>query len=147
MSRPGRRFAAYAALFLVPWSLVDAGGVLTFVFPFGLLNFDPLYVSDVVSFATVNTEYLPRYLLSWPIGVGLYALAILSLLSGLVFDREDRRVTAGLVVLAGLTQLSMVYGFVRSPGATAMPLGAVLCWAVVWWFDWPAIRETLTVPG
>jgi hypothetical protein len=26
----------------------------------------------------------------------------------------------------------------------AVPLGTVACWALVWWFDWPALRAALT---
>ena len=60
---------------------------------------------------------------------------VASAVVGVVLDREDRRVTAGLLVLAGLTQLSLAYGFSRQPGRFAVPLGTVLCLAVVWWFD------------
>jgi len=143
---PRRRVLAYAALFFVPWSLVFVDGRVTFVFPFGLVNFDPLYVADVVSYVTVNTGALPRFLLGWPIGVGLYVLALASAVSGLAFDREDRRVTAALIALAGLTQVSLALGLSRWLDTTAVPVGAALCWAAVWWFDWPTLRESLTVP-
>jgi uncharacterized protein (TIGR04206 family) len=138
-----RRVVAYAALFLLPWSLVFVDSQLTLVFPFGLVNFGPLYLVDVVSYATVNTDALPRFLLGWPIGVGLYVLALASAVSGLVFDREDRRVTALLIVVAGLTQVSLALGLSRWLGTTAVPVGAALCWAAVWWFDWPAVRTSL----
>ncbi|WP_159901907.1 TIGR04206 family protein [Salinirussus salinus] len=145
MDREHRRLLVYAALFLVPWSVVNARGVVTFVFPFGLLNFAPLELTDVVSFATVYTERLPEFLLGWPVGVGLYVAGLASVLSGLLFDREDPRVTAGLFAFAGVTQVTLALGFSRRVGTTAVPVGAALLWLAVWWYDWPAIRRTLSV--
>ncbi|MEF8887721.1 MAG: TIGR04206 family protein [Haloarculaceae archaeon] len=142
-----RRLLVYAACFLVPWSVVNARGVVTLVFPFGLLNFAPLELTDVVSFATVYSRGLPDFLLGWPVGVGLYLAGLASVLSGLAFDREDPRLTAGLFVFAGVTQVTLVLGFSRRAGTTAVPVGAVLLWFAVWWFDWPAIRRTLSVEG
>ncbi|ACV48060.1 MULTISPECIES: hypothetical protein [Halomicrobium] len=57
-----------------------------------------------------------------------------------MLGREDRRVTDGLLLLAGLTQLSLAHGFARQPGRFAIPLGTVFCVAVVWWFDWSTVR-------
>ena len=147
MDRTHRRLLVYAALFVVPWSVVNARGVVTLVFPFGLLNFGPLQVTDVVSYATVYTQRLPEFLLGWPVGVGLYLAGLASVLSGLLFGREDPRFTAGLFVFAGVTQITLVLGFSRRVGTTAVPVGAVLLWLAVWWFDWPAIRATLSIEG
>jgi uncharacterized protein (TIGR04206 family) len=138
-----RRLLAILALLVLPWSFVDAGGQVTLVFPFGFLNFGPLELEDIVSYVTVDTLGLPWFLLSWPIGVGIYLLAVASALSGLVFGREDRRVTALLLVVAGLTQVSMAQGFSRRLGTYAIPVGTVLCLAVVWWYDWPTLRDSL----
>ncbi len=138
-----RRLLAILALLVVPWSFVDAGGSVTLVFPFGFLNFGPLQLEDVVSYLTVDTYGLPQFLLAWPVGVGLYVLAVLSALSGTVLGREDRRVTALLLVFVALTQLRMVLGFSRRFDTVAVPVGAVCCLAVVWWFDWPVIRDSL----
>ena len=141
---PGhRRLVAILALFVVPWSFVDAGGLVTLVFPFGFVNVDPLHLEDIVSFVTVDTNGLPQFLLAWPVGVSIYLLAVASALSGVAFGREDRRVTALLLVLVGLTQLRMALGFSARLDTYAVPLGTVFCLAVVWWFDWPAIRESL----
>jgi uncharacterized protein (TIGR04206 family) len=141
-----RRLCAVLGLGIVPWSFVDAGGVVTVVFSFGFLNVDPLQLEDIVSFVTVDTVGLPQFLLAWPVGVGIYGLAVGSVLSGTVFGREDRRVTALLLVVVGLTQLRMALGFSGRLDTYAVPVGTVLCLAVVWWFDWPAIRESVR-PG
>ena len=66
-----RRLCAVLGLGVVPWSFVDAGGVVTVVFSFGFLNFDPLQLEDIVSFVTVDTVGLPQFLLAWPVGVGI----------------------------------------------------------------------------
>lgn len=145
MDRKHRRLLVYGLLFLVPWSVVNARGVVTFVFPFGLLNFGPLQLTDVVSFATVYSRRLPDFLLGWPVGVGLYVAGLVSVLSGLLAGREDPRVTAGLFAFAGATQATLVLGFARRTGTTAVPVGAALLWLAVWWFDWPAVRRTLAV--
>jgi uncharacterized protein (TIGR04206 family) len=140
-----RRLAAVAALGVFPWSLVFAGDELTLVFAFGLVDPVPLYLTDVVTYTFVYTRGLPEFLFAWPVGVGLYLTALGSAVSGRLFGREDRRVTAVLLVLVGLTQASFAWGLSGRIGAFAVPTGTVLCWVVVWWFDWPALRASLTV--
>jgi uncharacterized protein (TIGR04206 family) len=138
-----RRLLAILALFVVPWSFVDAGGRVTIVFPFGFVNFAPLSLEDIVSFVTVDTIGLPQFLLAWPVGVGIYLLAVASAVSGVVLGREDRRVTALLLVLVGLTQLRMAIGFSGRIGTYAVPVVTVCALALVWWFDWPVLRRSL----
>ncbi|MEF8782417.1 MAG: TIGR04206 family protein [Haloarculaceae archaeon] len=138
------RLAAIVAVGALPWSLVFAGQELTLVFAFGLVDPAPLYLTDIVTYTFVYTRGLPEYLFAWPVGTLLYALALGSTLSGHLFGREDRRVTAVLLVLVGLTQVSFALGLSRRANSVAFPLGLLLCVAVVWWFDWPAFRESLT---
>jgi len=134
-----RRLAAIAGLAFLPWTLVFAGDELTFVFVFGLLDPRPFYFTDLVTYVTVYTRGLPDFLRAWPIGAGIYLLAVASAVSGVLFDREDRRLTALLLVVVGLTQLSFAWGFTRRPYTVAVPLGTVACWTVVWWFDWETL--------
>ncbi|WP_302081373.1 TIGR04206 family protein [Salinibaculum rarum] len=136
-----RRLAAILAVGLLPWSLVFAGDELTLVFAFGLVDPQPFYLTDIVTYVTVYTRGLPQFLEAWPLGVGIYVLAIASAISGILFDREDRRVTALLLVIVGLTQLSFAWGFSRRNYTFAVPLGTLLCWTVVWWFDWKTLRD------
>jgi uncharacterized protein (TIGR04206 family) len=135
-----RRLAAILALGFVPWSIVLAGSELTLVFSFGLVDPQPFFFTDLYTYVTVFTEGLPQFLRAWPIGTGIYALAVVSALSGVLFDREDRRVTALLLVLVGLTQLSFAWGFTRRALTVAFPVGTVLSWTIVWWFDWETLR-------
>ena len=134
-----RRLAAIVALGFLPWTLVFARNYLTLIFSFGLV-YPPAHLTDIVSYLTVYTTVIPGYLRSWPIGVGIYLLALASALSGVLFDREDRRVTALLLVLVGLTQLSVAWGFTRRVHYFAVPVGTVFSWTVVWWFDWETLR-------
>ncbi|PSP94074.1 TIGR04206 family protein [Halobacteriales archaeon QS_4_62_28] len=134
-----RRLAAVLALAVVPWTVAVAGTV-TFVFPFALVDPNTGAVTTIFDYYVRYTTTLPQYLRAWGIGVGCYLGVVASVLSGRVWDVEDRRVTAGLLVFAGLTQLSLAYGFSRQPGRFGVPVGTVLCLAVVWWYDWPAIR-------
>jgi uncharacterized protein (TIGR04206 family) len=141
---PSRRLLAVVLAGLLPWSLVFAGSELTLVFSVGLVDPRPLYFTDVATYTVVYTRGLPQYLFAWPLGSLLYLLAVGSALSGELFDREDRRVTAVLLVLIGLTQLSFAWGFSRKLGTLAVPAGTVSCFTVVWWYDWPTLRESTT---
>ena len=143
MDASRRRLLAILALFVVPWTFVDTGGQPTLVFPFGFVTFGPLVVEDVVSYVTVDTFGLPQFLLAWPVGVGVYLLAVASALSGVFLGREDRRVTALLLVLVALTQVRMSLGFAQRFGTVAVPIGVVLILAVVWWYDWATLRNAL----
>ncbi len=137
------RIAAVVGAGLVPWSLVLAGGELTLVFSFGLVDPAPLYVTDLLTYTFVYTGGLPEFLVAWPVGVSLYAVALGSAVSGQVAGREDRRVTALLLVVVGLTQVSFAWGFSRRLDTLALPVGALVCWAVVWWFDRETMRRLL----
>jgi uncharacterized protein (TIGR04206 family) len=139
------RLLAVLAAGVVPWSLVFAGEELTVVFAFGLVDPVPLYLTDVVTYTFVHTRGLPEFLFAWPVGTVLYAVALASAASGHLLGREDRRATAVLLVLVGLTQVSFAWGFTRRLGTVALPLGAFVSWTVVWWYDWPALRASLTV--
>lgn len=138
------RLAAIVAVGLVPWSLVFAGSELTLVFSFGLVDPVPLYVTDLLTYTFVYTRGLPEFLIAWPVGVVLYAVALASAVSGQVLGREDRRVTALLLVVVGLTQVSFAWGFSRRLDTLAVPVGALGCWAVVWWFDRETVRTVLS---
>ncbi|WP_225334637.1 TIGR04206 family protein [Halomicrobium urmianum] len=141
-----RRLAALAAVGLLPWSLVVSGGEATLVFAFGLVDPDPFSLTTLYHYVFAYTRGLPEYLLAWPVGVCLYLGALASAAVGHLTGREDHRITAGLLVLAGLTQLSFAWGFSRQPGRYAVPVGAVALFAVVWWYEWPALRAIVGAP-
>jgi len=138
---PRRRLLAHLALGLVTWTVLVGSGV-TLLFPFGLVNADPLHLTlldDYLRFAR-GFAALPRYLQAWPVSVGCYLAALASALTGVVW-REDPRVTGGLVVLTGLSHATVAVGLSRGIGRLALPVGPVLAFAIVWWWYWPAVRR------
>ncbi|EMA45194.1 TIGR04206 family protein [Halococcus saccharolyticus] len=140
-STPRRRLLVLLALGLVPWTVL-VGSEVTLLFPFGLVNANPLHLTplnDYLRFAR-GFAALPRYLQAWPVSVGCYLAGLASALVGVVW-REDPRVTGGLIALAGLSHVSVAVGLSRGIGRLALPIGPVLALAVAWWFYWPAVRR------
>lgn len=138
-----RALAALLALLAVPWSLQTFGvGDVTFLFPWGLLNTGPLRVTDLHAFLFEHTAGLPGFVLAWPVSVLLYATAVGSAALGAVGGREDPRVTGGLLVLAGVAQLSVAWGFSVQPGRIAYPTGTLALWGAAWRWYWPRVRRS-----
>ncbi|SEO38493.1 TIGR04206 family protein [Halogranum amylolyticum] len=138
-----RRLLAVLVLAVVPWSVQTfVGGGATFVFPWGLLTVDPLHVTTLADFL-LFTQGLPDYILAWPLGVACYLVAVGSVAVGAATGREDARLTAVALVLAGVTQLELARGFSTQPGRVAWPLGALLLWGVAWYvYRWPVRPES-----
>lgn len=123
-----RRVVALLALLALPWTLVVSPNGTTLVFPWGLVNPSPLAVTTLYDYLLVYTQGLPDRLLAWPASVLLYAGAIASALGEPVVGREDPRVTAALLVLAGLNHGVFALGL-SGNGTAAVPLGTGLLWA------------------
>ena len=132
------RRLALIALLAVPWTVLVAPGGTTFVYPWGLVNPTTFHVTTLPDYLFVYTTGLPERLLAWPVSVVLYLAALASAFAGRF---EDRRVTGGLLAIAGLSQAIFALGFPRRSG-TVIPLGAVLLWTAAWWFHWPDLRST-----
>ena len=136
--------AILVGLAFVPWvGIRNLGGDLTFVMPWGLVNTSPwqtLWLGAYLE-ATQGFERLPWSLQIWPIGLGFYGGAVMSAASGVVVDREDPRITAGLLVLSAVGSLFVWQGLVARGVSGAVPVGIVATGIVVWWFYWPAVRE------
>jgi uncharacterized protein (TIGR04206 family) len=145
--RQSRRLPILLALGIAPWTLVSANGAITVVLPFGLLNFDPVQLATIYDYYFRFTAGLPRFLLAWGSSVLLYLLAVGSALLGVVW-REDGRVTATLLVLAGVTHFWVSLGFLRRRGYFSVPVGTLLCLLVAWTYYrgdlqslvWPAVE-------
>ncbi|WP_135807303.1 TIGR04206 family protein [Halorussus marinus] len=134
-----RRVLALAGLAALPWTVFATGDL---VFSWGLVSTAPFHVTTLPDYLLVYTIGLPRRLLAWPVGVGLYLLAVASAVLGrLGAAYEDRRVTGGLLVLAGASHLWFSLGMSRR-GLLAVPSGTLALWAAAWWFHWPDLRET-----
>jgi uncharacterized protein (TIGR04206 family) len=139
-----QRLLTLLALAVVPWTVVFIRGEVTLFFPFGVVNTNPLAFADILTLFSRGWG-LPRNPDLLPLSYVFYTLALASAVAGL-FDREPTRLTAGLLVLAGLTHLGVAYSVVHRLGYTPVPFGAVLLVAAAWWFYWPDLRSVLFAP-
>jgi len=146
-STPRLRLLVLVLAAALPWTVVAiAGRGMTTVFAFGLVDLNPavdpttrvLPLPDLLRYG----GGLPRNPELLPASVVLYLAALASAAAGPV-GREDTRLTAGLLVLAGVTHLGVAHAFLHRPGYTAVPLGAVVLVALAWWFYWQDLRRTV----
>jgi len=136
--------AAVCGLVVVPWVAVPNGaGDLTFVMSWGLVNTNPWHILNLAEYlgATRGFETLPWSLQMWPISLGLYLGGVSSAASGAFLDREDPRLTVGLLVLSAAGSAIVWQGLVGRGSSRTIPIGVVATGAVVWWFYWPALRR------
>ena len=127
------RLAAVAAAGVVPWLAVLSGGSFGLVFSFGLVNPATGHVTTLPSYLLVLTRGLPDALLAWPVASLLWLAALAAALLATVADREDGRLTGGLLVLAGASLLPVAGTVGRPATVTALPVGTLALWAVAWW--------------
>jgi len=139
-SEPPRRLAAVVAIVAVPWVVVVSRGEITVIFAFGLVDPAPFHLTTVTDYLFRHTRGLPRFLLAWPVASLQYGIAVVAAAAA-TRGREDVRVTAGLLTLAGASLLWTAVGFARRPGYAAFPAGTAALWAVVWWYYWPTLRQ------
>jgi uncharacterized protein (TIGR04206 family) len=125
---------AVLALLVVPWTVVPYPSGYSLVFPWGSASTNPLHVTLLWEFLfryTGGIESLPPRLFAWPLATLLYVVAALGAMAGLL-GREDRRLTAGALVLAGFVHLRVTAGL-SGIGETAIPVGALLAVVVAAW--------------
>jgi uncharacterized protein (TIGR04206 family) len=136
--------AAVCGLSIVPWvALPNGGGELTFVMSWGLVNTNPWHALGLPAYlgATRGFGTLPWSLQVWPISLGFYIGAVASAASGVLIDREDPRLTAGLLVLSAVGS-TIVWSRLAGRGISGpIPVGVIATAVVVWWFYWPALRR------
>lgn len=146
MATARQRLGLVVLVGLLPWTVVVTNGFWTLVHPLGLFNATPggewsfVFVAD---YLFVRTRGLPEFILAWPTGIVVYLAALGSAALGLL-DREDGRLTAGLLVLVGVTQLSVASGFGRRAGYSAFPLATITTLTVVWWVYWPDVKAIVS---
>lgn len=140
-TRRRRVVLAILAAGLPPWSIqVYFDGPVSFLFPWGTTTPSTGSLTTIYHYFFVYTAGVPGYVLGWPVSVGLWALALVSAVVAVRFGRDDARVTAGLLVLAGVAQFDLALGFSFQPGRVAVPLGTAMLWAVAGWVYWSAAR-------
>jgi len=147
MATARRRLLVVLGLAIVPWTVVFVAGTPTLFFPFGFVTPETATFTAIWDYYlrfTAGPAGLPQYLVAFGIGAVLYATAAVSVLSSFVW-REDARITAAVLVLAGASNLVFALGFLRRPGYSAVPVGTLLLWTVVWWYYGDAFRRVLAV--
>lgn len=129
---PERVVLAVLLCGLVPWSVqtfVD-GSAPFLRFAWGGLSVDPV----------LSARPLPLYLVGsgsplldrWAVAAGCWLLALASAALA-VRGREDARVTAGLLVLAGAVNLSLAVRFGLVGTRDGYPVGTLALWLVAAW--------------
>jgi len=133
MTTTRRRGLVILAAGLVPWVVVPYETGLSLLFSAGLLTPGPLYFQSVVGYVRAAGT-LPPPLLAYPVASLLYALGVGSfILDSLGNGQGDRRVTAGLFVLAGLDVLYFAVAFSSTRlRIVALPFGTALLWLAAW---------------
>jgi len=135
---------AVCLLAVVPWiTLPNGSGDLTFIMSWGRLNTNPWHALSLVEYldATRGINSLPWSLQVWPISLGFYCGALVSAASGVIVDREDPRLTVGLLVLSTVGSLIVWQGLAGRGVSGTVPVGVIGTGIVVWWFYWPALRR------
>jgi len=109
----------------------------------GLVNTNPWHAMSLLGYlgATQGFETLPWSWQVWPISLGFYIGAVASAASGVFADREDPRLTVGLLVLSAVGSTIVWQGLLGRGSWGAVPVGVVATGIVVWWFYWPALRQ------
>lgn len=110
---------------ILPWGVVtwSNGFYLVFVFGSTRVGFSGFNVLSVPLFAPIT----PGFTVARAIGALCYLLALGSAVLGR-FDLEDRRVTAGLLFLAGVSALQFALELNGQRGILVLPIGVVTLW-------------------
>ena len=139
VSRSG--WALVLALLVVPMAVIPASGDLTVVSLWGFVNPAASDSGLGVGGYPVWSYFLdqsrpfsalPPSIRAWPLAVAFHLFAAASATAGATVDREDRRVTGGLLVLAATASLWVSVGLAARFGVgttsgllTVLPVGAV----------------------
>ena len=137
---------AIIILAFVPWVVQPSGaGDLTAVMSWGLINTNPWHALPLSTYlgATQGFETLPWSLQVWPLGLAFYCGAVGSAAGGVVFDREDIRVTVGLLALSGIASVIVWWGLLGRGTRGVIPVGVVVVGVVIWWFHAPLVLQGL----
>ncbi|QHS17275.1 TIGR04206 family protein [haloarchaeon 3A1-DGR] len=152
--------AAAVGLLAVPVTVIVDGDAYTIVSLWGLVTVAPGPGGETVVSGYPLWRYLldhplsfgalPASIRAWPLALAFHLLAIGSVGTGVLWDREDRRVTGGLLVLAGIASLSVALGIgsrygLGTPSAvgTVVPVAAICAWACAIALYGPALRGIL----
>ena len=121
---------AVALAGLVPWSVQTFPGGLPFLrFAWGGASLDPVVVQLLPTYLRLSGSPL---VWRWALASACWLCALCSAALGRV-GREDPRVTAGLLVVAGAVNAGVAVSFGVQPSRTAYPVGSLALWTVAAW--------------
>jgi uncharacterized protein (TIGR04206 family) len=118
-----RRLAVVLLAGLLPWVVVTWPGGWYPLFTAGFLHLDPLTFTSLPAYHA-RVGGIPPQFSAWPTAVVLYLGAVVSAL----FDDPDPRLSAGLLVLAGVSVLLLASSLTEQRHILAIPLGTVWLW-------------------
>ncbi|MCT9097007.1 TIGR04206 family protein [Haloarchaeobius sp. HME9146] len=139
-----RRIGAILLVVLTPWTAVLANGEFTLVFPWALVDPEPLHVTflhDYLFRFTGGFASLPPFLQAWPLATLALGAALAAALVAAATGHEDPRLTGGLLALSGITSFRLAFGFLARPNQTAIPVGGLVAIVLAWWVYWPLVRR------
>jgi uncharacterized protein (TIGR04206 family) len=132
-----RVVAAVLLAGLLPWSVQTfAGGEVFLRFAWGGVSFEPAFTVQLLWSYPVFAG--PPILLQWATASSCWLLALASAVAGRV-RREDPRLTAGLLVLAGVANGLVAVEFGVQPTRTGSPTGTAAVFLVAGWRYWRAL--------
>ena len=124
------RILVLVALIALPWSIQFFDGAApTLRFVWGMASLESSSVSSILLYVQFNRASI---VFDWVLSGGFLLVAAVATLLGAVTDRQDGRIAAGSLVLAGLANLSVVWTFSIQPARSAVPIGSILVWYVAW---------------
>lgn len=116
---------------LLPWSIQSfVGGEIFLRFAWGGVSFEPALTVQLLSEYPVLAG--PPILFQWALSTGIWLFALASAASAWI-ELEDPRLTVGLLVVAGLVNLSVALDFGIQPRRTGYPTGTLFLWVVAAW--------------
>ncbi|WP_280537028.1 TIGR04206 family protein [Halopenitus sp. POP-27] len=160
-SRAGRRaLLVIVGLLVVPVTVIVDGATYTVVSLWGLVTIVPGAGGDLAVSGYPIWRYvlahplpfgaLPSSIQAWPVALVFHLLAAGSAAAGVVVDREDPRVTGGLLVLAGVASLSVAIGLGSRYGLAGptvstlvVPIATICAWACAAVLYGPPLRGLL----
>jgi len=135
-SRPASVVAVVLAVGVVPWSVQTfVGGEVFLRFAWGGVSFEPAVVAQPLWSYPLFSG--PPLLFRWGASVVCWGGAVASAATGRL-GLEDPRVTAGLLVVAGLLNLVVAVQFGVQPTRTGYPTGTAAAWLAAAWRVWRA---------